>query len=193
MDSVDRRTDLRVVKTRRVIRDALFELMSECELSKISISALCVKAGINRKTFYRHYRTISDVITELENDLLGEFAKVFASHNSSMLDLGAVMRDISASVDSRREYFLPLLKHNSDLFSNGRIKAALCRMVSVSLKSGGMAEDAKAVSIASEFAVSGVLSLYAAWFDGNCEGDLQFITEIAVKMITQGFSAAVKA
>ncbi len=192
MDSLDCKSDLRVIKTRRVIRDALFGLMSERELAKISISELCRKAGINRKTFYRHYREVGDVVTELENDILGEFAEVFKSHNSSIFDLGAAIKEISASIDSRREYFLPLLKHNPDLFSNGRIKAALCRMVAVSLKSSGAAEDENTILTAAEFAVSGVLALYAAWFDGGCKGNLQFQTEIAVKMVTQGLSAVVK-
>lgn len=183
------KSDLRVVKTRRIIREALLELMSERELAKISISELCVRAGINRKTFYRHYREVGDVVTELENDILSEFAEVFRSHNSSIFDLGAVIRDISAAVDSRREYFLRLLKHNPDLFSKGKIKAALCKMAEVSLKSTGLTEDEKTVAAASEFAVSGVLALYASWFDGGCKDDLRLRTEVAVKIVTQGMSA----
>lgn len=191
MENLNRKPDLRVVKTRRIIRDALLELMSGRELSKISVSELCGKANINRKTFYRHYRAVSDVVTELENDILREFAEVFKSHNSSILDLGAVIRDISAAVESRREYFLRLLKHNPDLLSKGKLKAALCRMAAVSLRNTGLAEDERTILTASEFAVSGVLSLYAAWFDGGCKDDLQFGTEIAVKMLTQGFSAVI--
>ena len=183
------KSDLRVVKTRRIIREALLELMSERELTKISISELCVRAGINRKTFYRHYREVGDVITELENDILSEFAEVFRSHNSSIFDFGAVIRDISAAVDSRREYFLRLLKHNPDLLSKGKIKAALCKMAEVSLKSTGLTEDEKTVAAASEFAVSGVLALYASWFDGGCRDDLRLRTEVAVKIVTQGMSA----
>lgn len=183
------KSDLRVVKTRRIIREALLELMSERELAKISISELCVRAGINRKTFYRHYREVGDVVTEIENDILNEFAEVFRSHNSSIFDLGAVIRDISAAVDSRCEYFLRLLKHNPDLFSKGKIKAALCKMAEVSLKSTGLTEDEKTVAAASEFAVSGVLALYASWFDGGCKDDLRLRTEVAVKIVTQGMSA----
>lgn len=193
MEHIERKPDLRVVKTRRVIRDSLLELMSERGLAKISISELCAKAGINRKTFYRHYREIVDVVTEIENDILEEFAEVFKSHNSSILDLGEAIGEISASIDSRREYFMPLLKHNPDLFSNGRLKAALSKMIAVSLKSGSDLADENTLLTASEFAVSGILALYAAWFDGGCEGDLQFQTQIAVKMVTRGLSAVVEA
>ena len=182
-------SDLRVVKTRQLIREALLDLMSERVLSKITISELCVRAGINRKTFYRHYRTIGDVITEIENDILSEFAAVFKSHGSSIFDVGAVLREIGSAVEARREYFTRLLKLNPDLFSKGKIKAALCRMFSISLRNSGTIKDENAILTASEFAVSGVLSLYAAWFDGGCEGDLGYMTEIAVRMISQGLTA----
>lgn len=183
------KSDLRVVKTRQLIREALLDLMSERELSGITISELCAHARINRKTFYRHYRAVGDVITEIENDILAEFAAVFKSHRSSIFDVGGVLREISATVEQRREYFMKLLKHNPDLFGKGKIKAALCRMVSVSLRNSGTIKDENAIFAASEFAVSGVLSLYAVWFDGGCEGSLESMTEVAVKMISQGLTA----
>ena len=187
--SGDTPSDLRVVKTRMLIREALLELMSERVLSKITISELCARAEINRKTFYRHYRTVGDVIAEIENDILAEFAAVFKSHGSSIFDVGAALREIGGMVELRRGYFSRLLKHNPDLFSKGKIKAALCRMFSVSLRNSGTIKDESAIPTASEFAVSGVLSLYAAWFDGGCEGSLEYMTEIAVKMILQGLTA----
>lgn len=183
------KSDLRVVKTRQLIREALLDLMSERELSRITISELCARAQINRKTFYRHYREPGDVVTEIENDILAEFAEVFKSHGSSIFDVGAALREISATVEIRREFFTRLLKHNPDLFSKGKIKAALCRMVSVSLRNSGTIKDENAIPTAAEFAVSGVLSLYAVWFDGGCEGSLEFMTEVAVKMISQGLTA----
>lgn len=182
-------SDLRVVKTRRLIREALLELMSERVLSKITISEICTHAGINRKTFYRHYRTVGDVITEIENDILSEFAAVFKSHGSSIFDVGAVLREIGATIEVRRDYFARLLKNNPDLFSKGKIKAALCRMFSVSLKNSGTVKDENAITTASEFAVSGVLSLYAVWFDGGCEDSLEDMTEVAIRMISQGLTA----
>lgn len=183
--------DLRVVKTRRVIRNTLFEMMSEKPLSKITISEICASAEINRKTFYRHYRTVGDVITELENEILNEFSAIMRTGNKSVLDAGSAIRDISAVVERRRDFFAGLMKLNPDLFSNGKIKAMLCRMISVSLKNVGALDDETTLRAAAEFTVSGVLSLYAAWFDGGCKDDLAFLTEVSVKMTTKGLSAFV--
>lgn len=184
--------DLRVVKTKNTIRSALFELMSEKQLSKITISEICVLAKINRKTFYSHYRSPFDVIEELENDVLGEFSAILRQGGDSILDIGAAIRDISATIEQRREFFKRLMHQNPDLFNKGKIKAMLCRVIMVSMKNAGaLTDNETALKAAAEFSISGVLALYSAWFDGDCKDDLSFITEAAVNMVTHGLSAYV--
>ena len=184
--------DLRVVKTKSSIRTALFELMSEKELSGITISEICVRAKINRKTFYSHYRAPSDVIEELENEVLDEFSAILRRGGDSILNIGAAIRDISATIEQRRDFFKQLMRLNSDLFNKGKIKAMLCRVIAVSLKNAGaMTGNETAIKAAANFSVSGVLALYSAWFDGDCTEELSFITETAVSMVMRGLSAYV--
>lgn len=178
-------SDLRVIKTRRTIRETLIVLMGEKELSDITVSELSARAMINRKTFYRHYKTVSDVVTELENEILAEFSDILRSSNNSVLDAGVVFRDIGELIVKRREFF-DLMKLNPDVFNNGRIKAMLRRALEVSLKNIGALKDEATISAVSQFMVSGVLALYADWFDNGCTGDLAFLTDISVKMVTEG-------
>ncbi len=190
---MDNATDLRVVKTRRTIRNALVDLMSEKELSVITISELSARAQVNRKTFYRHYRTIADVVSELENEILSEFSEILRSDNDSLLNIGAVFRDISALVERRRDFFVRLMTYNHDLFNNGKIKAMLCRTLSVSLRKAGAAMDEQSMAAVSEFLISGVLALYADWFDNGCEGSLDLITDISVRMAIGGLGSYLSA
>ena len=178
--------DLRVIKTKRVIRGALVELMSEKGLSEITVSELSARAMINRKTFYRHYREIGDVVAELENEILEEFAEIMRKNNASVLDVGDVFRDISKQIERERDLYVKMMKLNPDLFSKGRIKAMLCRAMSVSLKNDGAVTDETTLSAVSEFTVSGVLSMYSMWFDGGCAADLSALTEVLVKMVSEG-------
>ena len=184
--------DLRVVKTKGSIRNALFELMSEKELAKITISEICVRAKINRKTFYSHYRAPGDVIEELENEVLDTFSEILRRGGDSILDIGAAIRDISATIEQRREFFKQFMRLNPDLFNKGKIKAMLCRVIIVSLKNAGaLTENETALKAAANFSISGVLALYSAWFDGDCKEELSFITDTAVNMVTRGLSAYV--
>lgn len=186
-----RPTDLRVIKTRQTIRNALISLMSEKELSDITISELSERAQINRKTFYRHYGAISDVITEFEDELLSDFADILKTSNTSIFEIGSVLREISALISGNQEYFVKLLKLNPELFSSGRVKAMLRRAVEIALRDVCRIADEQTLHALSEFITSGVLSLYSAWFDTGCTGSLDVITDIANRMTMSGLKGFV--
>ena len=56
-------------KTTTKIKLALLELLNEKELSKINITDLVKVAGIYRATFYLHYKSLNDVIADIEKDV----------------------------------------------------------------------------------------------------------------------------
>ncbi len=66
----------RIALTRRLLRDALLELLREMPLEKISVCALCRKAGINRTTFYHHYQTPNDVLAAMESEIIRELQQL---------------------------------------------------------------------------------------------------------------------
>lgn len=179
-------TDLRIVKTRQTIRNALISLMSEKELQDITISELSARAQINRKTFYRHYRAISDVVTEFEDELLSDFSDILKSSKTSIFDIGAVLKEISALISGNQDYFQKLLKLNPELFSGGRVKAMLRRSLEIALRDICKISDEQTLHALSEFTISGFLALYSAWFDEGCRESLDELTEISRKMISDG-------
>lgn len=63
-------TDRRVLRTRKMIRDALTQLITEVGLEKITVSMLTEKANINRGTFYLHYRGIHDLVEKSEDEII---------------------------------------------------------------------------------------------------------------------------
>ena len=55
VNKAEKTPDRRVVRTQSSIRKAYLELLEEKPLSKITVSELAERAGINRKTFYAYY------------------------------------------------------------------------------------------------------------------------------------------
>ena len=49
--------DLRVVRTRKLLCKALFELLEEVPFDKISVTDICDKAMVHRATFYNHFES----------------------------------------------------------------------------------------------------------------------------------------
>lgn len=60
----------RVRMTRRLMKDAMLDLLEERDLSGISVTAICEKADVHRSTFYHYYTEPSDLLREIEQDIL---------------------------------------------------------------------------------------------------------------------------
>ena len=58
----------RVRMTKRMMKDALLNLLERTELSGISVTALCEAADVNRSTFYSYYTSPSDLLGEIEQE-----------------------------------------------------------------------------------------------------------------------------
>lgn len=79
--------DRRTKYTRRVIREALMELLKTKPYSKISATELCRLADINRGTFYLHYYDVDDVLDDLLelsfSDVSGTLDHVLCPHKET--------------------------------------------------------------------------------------------------------------
>ena len=66
--------DLRVKKTKRLIRNTFLELAQKKPIEKITIRELAEKAEISKPTFYAHYDTIYDLLDELEDEVINNIS-----------------------------------------------------------------------------------------------------------------------
>ena len=62
----------RVRMTKRLMKDALLELLERKSLANISVKELCETADVNRTTFYIHYTEPADLLREIEQELLDQ-------------------------------------------------------------------------------------------------------------------------
>ena len=60
--------------TKRMLKDALIEMLRDKDIYHISIRELCERADVNRTTFYKYYGNQFDLLTDMENDLLSLLA-----------------------------------------------------------------------------------------------------------------------
>ena len=67
---MEKKEDRRVTMTKRMLKDALTDLLREMDIYHVSIRELCQRADINRTTFYKYYGSQFDLLADMENDLL---------------------------------------------------------------------------------------------------------------------------
>jgi AcrR family transcriptional regulator len=73
---VEKTTDRRIIRTKRMIRDALTVLMEEKGFEGITVRDLTDRANINRGTFYLHYRDKYDLLEQSEDEIITEIEKL---------------------------------------------------------------------------------------------------------------------
>lgn len=88
-------TDLRVIKTKNSIYEALLSLLRDNIFEEIKVSDICKKALINRSTFYAHFEDKYDLFMSFIDDLSVSFSE----------ELKGISDDLTV-----REYYLELIK-----------------------------------------------------------------------------------
>jgi AcrR family transcriptional regulator len=67
-----KKLDPRVVRTRQLLRDAMVLLIGEKGFDAITVQDIAERAGVNRATFYLHYKDKNDLLIKSLRDALGE-------------------------------------------------------------------------------------------------------------------------
>ena len=61
-----------VKRTKKAFEMSLVELSNELPLNKITVKLLCERAMLSRNAFYFHYKDINDLLSDIENSVVGE-------------------------------------------------------------------------------------------------------------------------
>lgn len=72
--------DLRIQRTKEAIHKTFEEMICEMDYEKITVKELCERARINKKTFYRYYDVLDDLLSELQNIMTREYLERIADY-----------------------------------------------------------------------------------------------------------------
>lgn len=103
-DSESRRSRM----TRRLMKDALMELMEDRPLASVSITELCNRADVNRSTFYSYYSDLLQLLKEIEDDIIAQLPQAKPIDDCADLD-----RQL---IEDFTQFFGYVRKHARDFF-----------------------------------------------------------------------------
>lgn len=92
------RIDARTIRTKEIIRTTLEKMILELDLQKITVSELTRRAEIDRKTFYLHYESLSEIFDELAGDISTNIIELIniSSPDSQNIDFESLMNSYVA-------------------------------------------------------------------------------------------------
>ncbi len=71
------RENMRVIISKRMIREGLLRCLEKKNIDRISISELCKEAQVNRATFYNHYDSPADVLSEISWEIVKQIEEIY--------------------------------------------------------------------------------------------------------------------
>jgi AcrR family transcriptional regulator len=114
---MENKKDLRVVRTRKMLKDAFISLLAEIGFQKITVDNLTQRAFVSRNTFYLHYTDKYEMLDRLVDEVLhnlSEFALEAPIGESAPMMSRFVLR-IIAYISENQEIFLLLSGKNGDM------------------------------------------------------------------------------
>lgn len=105
----DHKEDRRIRRTKKLLKQALAQLMDEKEFKDITVRDITERADLNRGTFYLHYTDTYDILNKIENEILFNI--------QSMVDEKTNSADLPEDLASCT--LMPIaeyIKENADIF-----------------------------------------------------------------------------
>ena len=173
------KTDIRIIKTKRAIRDAALKLLSQKPIDDISITELAQTAQINRKTFYNYYQNIYQVIDDIENETVEKFVSAITAtdwYNGNELDFYKIFFCITESVRDNMEFFRYLLNISKTSSVIVKVETTLKEKAREYFKQY-IEIDEYLLTMSMDYVVSGMFSVFRRWLQNEQRMTVAEVTE----------------
>ena len=179
--------DRRIVKTREAITKAYLELIIEKGTSQVSISELARRADIDRKTFYLHYNSIDDVLSEYVENKFNRIVSVMEENHYFDDPFNVEMLIDLLDRFYKEEENLLLAVAEGDSFDDLWIKIHdILADKTKNLYAPLVNIDAGEISVFYDFITAGVIDVYRRWSRGEYSYDLRHMVEMIGVVVRTG-------
>lgn len=178
----------RVALSKRLLKDAVMELLPKKHISKISVSEVCERAEINRTTFYRHYQTPHDILLELELDFVKQFYEA-PIDTTEAADMRKHAARLCCFLYDNRESVKVFIRNNTDsdftqIFQNFADGFLASRKVLYK----GAAVDADTLRLMTTYFAYGIYALVRQWLLEDIAKSPEDIADLIVGSLNRDIS-----
>ena len=179
-------------KTKEIIKINFLKLIENREPDQITVSELCKFTGIHRKTFYSHYKNISDILDELYDNLVNELGVLYTEYLIGALNDFTMLFDyINHFIKNNFNYYSLLAKSKQYIIFVNRINKMFASniLTTYSQKFNNFGPIDKYSLF---FLISGISSLYVNWISNPTQCPIEHISNVSIDMCNQIFKLSSK-
>lgn len=182
--------DLRVLKTEESIKQTFKNMLLEMPYEKITIKNLCDKAMINRKTFYLHYSSIDDVLTEFQEELSSEYFDRIKDFDH-IANVEKMIRAFFLFSEEKGEFYEKIQCNSNYDYIRQQTTNTLSLKVQDNLKSIRKFDEEKQNIILS-FVNSAVLGIYRQWIKDGKKISVNEVIDMTSVLVKTGLDKIIK-
>lgn len=185
---IRRSDDRRVRKTRKVLKESLATLLLEKNINSITVQELVKLAGINRGTFYLHYRDIKDMLSQIEAEMIEELEEISKRYPPSLgkNPHNPYIAALLQYIWENRTFCKMLLGPFGDMAFVEQLKKLVAQKRFSYLMDNCPDNKLQDYQYCVAFTVAGCIGLIQTWIECNMEKSPQELAQVAEVMIQNG-------
>ncbi|MBQ7486281.1 MAG: TetR/AcrR family transcriptional regulator [Clostridia bacterium] len=187
------KTDLRIIRTKKAIRQAFAELMSIKPLETITVSDVAAEALINRKTFYAHYSGVHEIIAEMEDEIVSALGQLLADKRfedilKSPYDF---FRDVMQIINRDIDVYGRLLTVSGNSNLVHKMIQMIRRQICAAYKKEAPVDE-QTLDLVVHFMLSGLLAVFAEWYNSGRNQSIEELSEKLSKLCFDGIHGVMR-
>lgn len=178
--------DRRIQYTKKVIKETCIELLSEKDITKLSVSELCKKADINRATFYRYYLDIFDLLSKIEDEFVEELKNSYKDYNIKDNELNDyILALLKTCLNNKKLVKILFYSKNNITFLDAILDDAYLRFKD-KWKSEVTNLDEKNIEYATVYIFNGTLGIVNYWIQNDFNESIELLSKTIVELSYYG-------
>ena len=188
------KSESKYFNTALLMDEALIKLLEVKDFEYITVKEICAKAGVNRSTFYLHYETIADLLTETMEYYNEQFLKQFSVTPDQFIPSihSAPLNELVLINSEYLRPYLSFIKEHKSVY-RAAFKNPVCMQAERQLE--GISEyvlkpimkrfqiPEKDQSYWISFYIHGCKAIIQEWIKRNCEDAIEDIERIMIQCI----------
>lgn len=187
----EKKTDRRVIKTKRAIRNAFAQLLAQKDINDVTITDVANLADVNRKTVYNYYAGTYEILDEMENDLVAAFSAVLGElERKDIASPYEIFHKLTEVINADFDFYSKLI----GIDANFQLTRKLATMLRVRINRilSEKIPDRNKANLISDYVTSGMLVAYRGWFHSDRSQSLEEFSREVGTLVFSGINGLVK-
>ncbi|MBQ9196522.1 MAG: TetR family transcriptional regulator C-terminal domain-containing protein [Clostridia bacterium] len=184
----EKKEDRRVRRTKKLLTQALTQLLQEKQINEITVKELTDLADMNRGTFYLYYKDIFDMLEKIEDSMFEALDAIVSlhEHDDVTAQTKPILLDLFRFIEDNQEMCRVLLSPHGDMNFLHRLNEVVrekCLLAWANIREEKNESD---FDYHYSFVVFGCAGLIRAWVNRSCREPVDQMAELADAMIRRG-------